>query len=44
MKYNVRYVYIGMLERTTYPVQEDKFHQNLLQVFQQGGVTIYQVP
>jgi hypothetical protein len=43
-KYDIRYVYIGGLERSTYPVQEDKFHSNLVQVFQQGSVTIYQVP
>jgi uncharacterized membrane protein len=43
-KYNIRYVYIGGLERTTYPIQEDKFHSNLVQVFQQGSVTIYEVP
>jgi uncharacterized membrane protein len=43
-KYNIRYVYIGGLERTTYPIQENKFHSNLVQVFQQGSVTIYEVP
>lgn len=43
-KYHIRYVYIGGLERSTYPLQGDKFHQNLIQVFQQGSVTIYQVP
>jgi uncharacterized membrane protein len=37
-------VYIGGLERTTYPIQENKFHSNLVQVFQQGSVTIYEVP
>ncbi len=43
-KYAVRYVYIGGLERSTYTVQEEKFQQNLIQVFHQGNVTIYQVP
>jgi len=43
-KYNIRYVYVGNLERSTYPVQEDKFHQHLVQIFQQGSVTIYEVP
>ena len=43
-KYNIRYVYIGDLERSTYPVQESKFQRNLIQVFQQGSVTIYEVP
>jgi uncharacterized membrane protein len=43
-KYGIRYVYVGGLERSTYVVQEDKFQQNLVQVFQKGNVTIYQVP
>jgi YYY domain-containing protein len=43
-KYDIRYVYIGALEHASYPVQEDKFKRHLLQVFQQGSVTIYQVP
>ena len=43
-KYDIRYVYVGDLERSTYPVQEAKFQQNLIQVFQQGNVTIYEVP
>jgi len=41
-KYNIRYIFIGGLERTTYRVQEDKFYQALPIVFQQGGVTIYE--
>lgn len=41
-KYDVRYVYIGGLERSTYEVQEDKFQRNLTPVFQQGDVIIYQ--
>jgi uncharacterized membrane protein len=43
-KYKIRYVYIGDLEHSTYPVQEAKFQQNLIRVFQQGNVTIYEVP
>jgi YYY domain-containing protein len=43
-RYNIRYVYIGGLERSTYPVHEDKFARNLPQVFQQGSVTIYEAP
>ena len=43
-QYNIRYVYIGGLERTTYSVQEEKFQRNLVQVFKQGDVTIYEVP
>jgi uncharacterized membrane protein len=43
-KYEIRYVYLGGLERSTYRVQEDKFQQNLSRVFQRGDVAIYQVP
>jgi uncharacterized membrane protein len=43
-KYNIRYVYIGDLERSTYPVQDDKFQHYLIRVFQQGDVTVYEVP
>ncbi|MCL5612130.1 MAG: DUF2298 domain-containing protein [Chloroflexi bacterium] len=43
-QYNVRYIYIGGLERSTYHVQEDKFKQHLTQVYQLGDVTIYEVP
>ncbi|HUH97863.1 MAG TPA: DUF2298 domain-containing protein [Anaerolineales bacterium] len=42
-QYNIQYVYIGDLERSTYPLQEDKFRAHLTQVFQQGTVTIYEV-
>jgi YYY domain-containing protein len=43
-KYDVRYVYVGGLERSTYTVQEDKFQRNLTPVFQQGSIIIYQSP
>ncbi|HEX8990842.1 MAG TPA: DUF2298 domain-containing protein [Anaerolineales bacterium] len=43
-KYNIKYVYVGDLERTTYPLQEAKFQKNLVTAFQQGSVTIYEVP
>ncbi len=42
-QYNIQYIYIGDLERSTYPVQEDKFHAHLTQVYHQGTVTIYEV-
>ncbi len=42
-QYNIRYIYIGALERSTYPVQEEKFHIHLTQAFQAGGVVIYEV-
>jgi YYY domain-containing protein len=42
-KYNIRYVIVGGLERSTYPLQETKFIRYLRPVFQQGIVTIYAV-
>ena len=42
-QYNIQYIYIGSLERSTYPVQEEKFQANLTQVFHQGLVAIYAV-
>ena len=43
-RYNIRYIYIGNLERSTYRVSEEKFNLFLKPVFQQGIVTIYEVP
>ena len=43
-RYNIRYVYVGGLERSTYRVSEEKFNIFLRPVFQQGNVAIYQVP
>jgi len=43
-RYNIRYVYVGGLERSTYRVSEEKFNVFLKPVFQQGNVAIYQVP
>ncbi len=43
-QYNIRYIYIGGLERSTYPVDEGKFNSLFKIVFQQGNVTIYEVP
>ena len=42
-QYNIQYIYIGSLERSTYPVQEEKFQAHLTQVFHQGIVAIYAV-
>jgi YYY domain-containing protein len=42
-KYNIRYIFIGTLERQTYHVVEQKFQQHLVPVFQQGQVVIYEV-
>ena len=43
-RYNIRYIFIGNLERSTYQVNEEKFNRFLKPVFQQGSVTIYEVP
>jgi uncharacterized membrane protein len=43
-RYNIRYIYIGNLERSTYNVNEEKFSRLVKPVFQQGSVTVYEVP
>jgi YYY domain-containing protein len=43
-RYNIRYVYVGNLERATYRVSEEKFNLFLKPVFRQGNVAIYEVP
>lgn len=43
-QYQVRYVVVGTLERSNYPVNESKFQQHLSPVFAQGQVVIYQFP
>ena len=43
-RYNIRYIYVGNLERSTYQVNEEKFNRFLKPVFQQGSVTIYEIP
>src|SRR5688572_7647897 len=43
-RYDIRYIFVGNLERTTYRVNEDKFNRFLKPVFQQGNVTIYEAP
>ncbi len=42
--YNVRYIYIGNLERSTYRLDLSKFEANLSRVFTNGSVTIFEVP
>lgn len=42
-QYQVRYVVIGPLERSTYRVSETKFQNHLKAVFQREQVTIYEV-
>ncbi|MCI0554357.1 MAG: DUF2298 domain-containing protein [Anaerolineae bacterium] len=43
-RYNIRYVFVGNLERSSYRVSEDKFNSFLKPAFQQGIVTVYEVP
>ena len=43
-QYNIRYVYIGDLERSSMPVNEEKFNAHLKIVFQQGNIVIYEAP
>jgi uncharacterized membrane protein len=43
-QYQVRYVYVGTLERSAYRVSEAKFQRFLHPVYQYGNVTIYEVP
>ena len=43
-QYQVRYVYVGTLERVAYRVNETKFQRFLHPVYQNGNVTIYEVP
>ena len=43
-RYNIRYIYVGNLERSTYQVNEEKLNRFLKPVFQQGTVTIYAAP
>jgi uncharacterized membrane protein len=43
-RYNIRYIFIGNLERVTVAVNEEKFALYLKPIFQQGSVIIYEVP
>ena len=42
-RYNIRYVYVGNLEHGE-TLREEKFQRYLKVAFQQGNVTIYEVP
>jgi uncharacterized membrane protein len=42
--YDIRYIYVGYLETSTYHVSLDKFNQHLKTVYQNQTVTIYEVP
>ena len=43
-QYQIRYIVIGGLERSTYKVSESKFASNTVRVFHKGDVAIYEVP
>jgi uncharacterized membrane protein len=43
-RYQIRYIVVGNLERATYQVNEEKFSRFLKPIFQQGSITIYEVP
>jgi YYY domain-containing protein len=44
-RYNIRYIVVGNLERTTYPqLNEEKFSRFLKPIFQKGSITVYEVP
>lgn len=43
-RYDITYIYVGGLERSTYALNADKFNQNLAAGFEQGGVVVYVVP
>ncbi len=43
-QYDIRYIYIGSLELSTYSVNPIKFDNNLGMGYAQGGVMIYEVP
>ena len=43
-RYDVKYIYIGNLERSTYQVTTDKFNGILPVAYQNGSVVIYVVP
>jgi YYY domain-containing protein len=43
-QYDIKYIYLGYLERQTYRVDEAKFQQHLPLAFQAGQVKIYLVP
>jgi uncharacterized membrane protein len=42
-RYNIRYVFVGNLERGA-PLREEKFQQHMQLAFQQGNVAVYETP
>jgi uncharacterized membrane protein len=43
-QYDIRYIYVGATEYASMPVKEEKFRAHLKTVFQQGSVSVYEVP
>ena len=43
-RYNILYIFIGNLERTSMRVSEEKFAMYLKPIFQQGSTVIYEAP
>ena len=43
-RYQIRYIYIGDLEKSHYNVNEKKFLDNLIQVYRNDSVSIFQIP
>ncbi|MFZ5858094.1 MAG: DUF2298 domain-containing protein [Chloroflexota bacterium] len=43
-RYQIRYIVVGNLERTTYDVSEAKFQQHLVVLFKAGNTVVYGVP
>jgi len=41
-KYDIRYIYIGSLERSSMQVDEQKFRANLPVVYENGSVVIFE--
>ncbi len=43
-RYQIRYIYIGPSEVITYRVDEDKFRANLVRIYSNASVAIYEAP
>ena len=41
-RYKIHYIFVGFLEKNTYPVSINKFEENLERIFNNSEVTIYQ--
>ena len=43
-RYQIRYIYVGDLEKSHYNVNEKKFLENMIQVYKNDSVSIFQIP